>query len=254
MKPLLLIAVFAVSAAWASLSPEAIDARDLEIGPWLNLHDGGQAVGVAQGKPGVTPGVLEHGTLLPETSPGLSSYKNPAARWGTGHMISLLTSSAADFHNHHPEITLIVGAIAQEHGGTFPPHSSHQNGLDADVLFVGTTQYASVLDGGVVSARFNPELNWEYWRSLTAQKIMRDDQPIPIVAAILVAPEIKTYLCTWARSTGRMTTPEDIDLLKRLRPTEDHDTHFHLRLQCSPYHAACVQPWDPGRSSGTGCN
>lgn len=254
MKSLLLMIMgLAVSAAWASLSTGAEDARDAAVGAWLDLRGGGQSIGVAQSKPGMMAGSLENGSLLPEKSPGLSSYKDPSARWGAGHMISLLTYSAADFHARHPEITMVVGAIAQQHGGTFPPHSSHQNGLDADVLFVGNTRYATVLDGKTVSDRFNPELNWEYWRSLTAQKITRDGEEIPVVAAILVAPEIKTYLCSWARSSGHMTTREDIDLLKRLRPTEGHDTHFHIRLQCSPYHLRCEQPWDPGRSSTTGC-
>jgi penicillin-insensitive murein endopeptidase len=249
-------------AALASLAHPTLMAvappgdHDAAIGPWLDLKGGGIADGPSQGKKdsGVY-GALENGQELPVEGDGIKRLDGNARHnsFGTGFMISLLQDSAAAYHAKHADQTVYVGAIAQERGGYFPPHSSHQNGLDADILFIGTKTYASVLDKGVVSDRFKTELNWEYWRSLTAQKIVQNGREIPVVSMILVAPELKKFLCEWAKNTGHMSDPADIDLLKRLRPTEGHDTHFHTRLQCSPYHPKCLKQYDPGLSKDTGC-
>lgn len=52
--------------------------------------------------------------------------------WGTANAIAQMKKVAVDFHATYG-IRLGIGDISREHGGDFPPHSSHKNGLDVDI-------------------------------------------------------------------------------------------------------------------------
>lgn len=238
------------------------------LGPWLDLTGGGNAVGPAQtmqsksGSAGPIYGSLINGTLLPAQGEGFRRINSPTTSWGTGLMISLLTRASSEMTTKlYPGLIMLIASIAQEHGGPYGPHKSHQNGLDADVVFAGLTRYESVLDSeGHVTAKFEPEKNWNFWRMLMQQQILQRDphslspealKPVPVVSMIFVSPEIKQYLCAWAKEQGIINNPLDAEILRRLRPTVGHDDHFHVRLKCSPYYAQCLQQGDV--APGTGC-
>lgn len=216
-----------VADAVVAANVAAEDEIDRRLGPWLDLRGGGVAVGRPQGVVTVQPdgsatgayGALEGAEVLPA---------------------------------RYPDVELHVGDISRPDGGYFyPPHRSHQNGLDADLLFVGETRWRSVLDAdGAVSARFDFELNWEYWRAIVGQRMRVGGRDDSVVSMILVDPAIKAAVCAWAASTGRAATPEGYEILRRLRPTAGHDDHFHIRLRCSPYHVACEGDFAPPRTTG----
>lgn len=236
-------------------------SQETELSPLVDLYNGGQAVGAAQpitihnpdGTDTIVKGSLLNGSLLPKSGEGFARLSSPDTSWGAGMMVSLLMNSAAEFsQTTAPGNIVRVGDIAMEFGGEYSPHKSHQSGLDADVLFMGTKNYSSVLDAaGNVTDRFEVQKNWDYWRLLVSQQIMQKGKQISVVSMILVDPRIKTYLCGWAQSNGYVNNPLDREVLRRLRPTEGHDDHFHLRLKCSPHYPQCVQQGDI--ASGTGC-
>lgn len=227
-----------------------IDA-ETSVGPWLDLQGGGWAEGAPQTRDGVD-GRLVNGSLLPAKGLGFRRLSSQAESWGAGHMISLLTAAAQELTTvTWPGMTLAVGDIAREFGGAYSPHRSHQNGLDVDILFIGNQSWRSVLDEqGQVTERFDPEMNWRFWRSLFDQKIIVNGRPQSVISMILVSPEIKDFLCVWSTQNRFLEDPENLEMMKRIRATEGHDDHFHLRLHCSPHHPLCLRE---GVSQKLGC-
>lgn len=238
-------------------TPADVDRR---LGPWLKLNEGGVAIGKPQGKATKNPdgtetndyGKLENGTPLPDRAPGIRRLGRVDQSYGTGFMISLLLNASAEFNRQHPEETVRVGSIAQQAGGFFhPPHKSHQNGLDADVLYIGLKSYVPVVDPkGQVNDLLQMEKNWKYWQLLMSQRYAENGRVQPIVSMILVDPAIKTKYCAWAAEKNILNLPETRLLLRTMRPTDGHDDHFHIRLRCSPYHKACTGTYAPPQDTG----
>lgn len=231
------------------------------LGPWLDLRGGGVAVGPASSIQQKNPdgtvteisGSLSNGSLLPADGNSFHRFGDISISWGTGLMISLIENASAYYaKNFVPGNVVYVNAIAQEHGGPYGPHKSHENGLDADIFYMGQTKWESVLDAnGQVTSKFDPQKNWDFWRLLAQQKILVKGKPLTAVYMIFVAPQIKDFLCTWTANKNMVSDPLNADILRRLRPTVGHDTHFHLRLRCSPYYKDCIQQNEP--AEGTGC-
>ncbi len=230
-------------------------SEELMLGPLLDLHNGGQSTGAAQGKDATTWGGLIDATLLPQQGVGYVAGRRETDRWASGLMASLLINSAPLVQEKYPTTLLRIGGIAQQTGGPYKPHSSHQNGLDADIQFVGTVKYQSVLDAnGVVTPLFDVEQNWFYWRLVTMQQMKVSGKVTSAVSMILVDPRIKTYLCAWAKSREAQLDALDYEVLTKLRPTEGHDDHFHLRLRCSPAYTSCIGERVPSGKRPTGCS
>ena len=66
----------------------------------------------------------------------------------------------------------------------------------------------------------------------------------PEVARIFVSPAIKKQLCESVRGDRRW--------LSKLEPWWGHDDHFHVRLECPPGIASCVNQPPVGRGDGCG--
>lgn len=256
-KIISLLVVFVSSLASADPLPFPVlitpSAQELSLSPLLDLHNGGQAAGAAQGK-GPTLGSLIDGTELPARGTGYVNAGDAKSDWGSGLMISFILNAAASMSAQYPGNLVYVGAIAQPQGGPYAPHQSHQNGLDADILFMGATNYDSVLDkDGNVTSRFETEKNWSIWRLATSQQIVTSvGQTTTAVSMILVDPRLKNFVCAWAKSHEAALEPLDYEVLRRLRPTAGHFDHFHLRFKCSPHYASCLNGGD-SRSTLTGC-
>lgn len=221
------------------------EEQERMIGPWLDLRTGGIAVGPSQSKDGSSQGSLTNGSLMPKSGLGFRRVGDESESWGAGHMISLIENASAYFTKEiWPGKEICVGGIAKQFGGKYGPHKSHQNGLDADILFVGNNDWKSVLnEKGEVTDRFNTEMNWAFWRSIFDQKIVENGKEISIVTMILVDPRIKTFLCDWGTKNNIFANPIDRELMTRIRPTEGHDDHMHIRIRCSPHHPLCVREW-----------
>lgn len=223
---------------------------DNNLAPLVDFENGGHAVNYPNTKTITNPdgtsttidGALEDGTLLPEEGEGFIRDSHASTSWGAGVMISLLENSSSLYmQTYQPKVKIYVGDIAMEHGGPYRPHSSHQSGLDADVLYMGNTRYESVLDkDGFPNEKFHAWDNWNYWRILVSQKMMVKGKLTSVVSMILVDPKLKEYLTTWVAEQGIAENELDAEILTKLRPTVSHDDHFHLRLRCSPFYLKCL--------------
>jgi LysM repeat protein len=80
-------------------------------------------------------GKLVNGEQL-KSGPGYW-VRNKARAWGANHVITHLMTCLPrvkkTFRRMHK---VVIGDISREHGGSFPPHRSHQNGLDVDLSYI----------------------------------------------------------------------------------------------------------------------
>ena len=163
-------------------------------------------------------------------------------------------SDAADFvRNTYPDSELLqVGDIAQKGGGVLKEHGSHQNGLDADIVYLTKNKklqsqtapfwQEEFVKNGVVSD------NLDLGRSLNLFRYLVTTHP---VERIFVDQAIKKAFCSYAKKNNLLGDAEYAETLRRLRIEDLHTNHFHMRLTCPKTDMSCkAQAAVP---AGTGC-
>ena len=220
----------------------------VQLSKWLDLRNGGQAVG------DYTDGSLDDGTNLPKQGPNWRQvYQQRDTLWGTGLMVSMIKNVSELIAKQFPGTVTYIGDIGRRHGGHFSAtHNSHQNGLDADIPYLGNVKFTTVLENGRLARDFEYAKNWQFFRWVASQQILLDRKRVTVLNRIFVNPSIKVGLCSWANRHGLLSNPLDADIMRRIRPTPGHDKHFHVRLKCSPYYPACRNQVEP--PPGTGCH
>ncbi len=147
---------------------------------------------------------------------------------------------------------LLIADISQQKGGPIlDDHSSHQIGLDADILFwqhpVAKTRSLTIAEREPISPR--TILTWDKrqidesrWETIHGEmlKIAASNDR---VERIFINPVIKKRLCA---------IYNDEPWLAKLRPWYGHDGHFHVRLKCPATDSMC-EPQKPSDLSGNGC-
>jgi murein endopeptidase len=147
VRRLLVATLVMLAAAPASASAMQIDpppaATAPQVDPPIAWRDSR-----AIGKPHA--GRLVDGVQLPEEGRdfwtydwGLRSSPNrPWRRWGTDRLVTTLLYVLAEYRAAHPEAARVgIADLSRPHGGRFGKnfgglgHASHQNGLDADILY-----------------------------------------------------------------------------------------------------------------------
>lgn len=76
---------------------------------------------------------------LSASGPGRGTYTVSSERWGRPRLVYGLERVGADFANP-ARPRMMIGDISRRNGGFFPPHASHRNGTDVDVLPVRKTK------------------------------------------------------------------------------------------------------------------
>ena len=165
-----------------------------------------------------------------------------------------IISNAADFvRQEFPESEVLqVGDISNKNGGLIKEHGSHQNGLDADLVYLtrnGKLQSQTAaywqeefVKSGVVTSNFNTERNLALFKHL----IMESE-----VERIFVDAAIKKHFCSYARKNNLLNDFETTETLRRLRVEKLHTNHFHMRIKCPTTDLKCkTQSAVP---AGTGC-
>jgi penicillin-insensitive murein endopeptidase len=155
--------------------------------------------------------------------------------------------------NQFPDSEILqVGDLSMKRGGFADGHSSHQNGLDGDIVYLRKNHYVQsprsldwdedfVSGAGSVSKNFNTERNFAILNYLV------HNTP---VTRIFVDQVLKKELCSYALKNGEIKKPSVIETLRRLRPQALHRTHFHMRLGCPPNDHNCTPQSEPGEGSG----
>ncbi len=186
-------------------------------------------------------------------------FRDRDRAWGSQGMVELLSSASSAVNARFPTgERLQIGDIAARKGGQITRHASHQNGLDADIVYFRMNHHEQNLDEKegfvesfvienargerVLSDNFDLELNWALldalYRSGRLNRIFTD-------------PVIKLNLCNYALQKPGLENHDEI--LRHLRPYAGHDDHMHVRLTCPKQSPECT-PQTPEVPPGSGCD
>jgi murein endopeptidase len=193
-------------------------------------------------------GSLINATPFPEKGPGfLASPTHRKKHYSTLELKQVLTYAAAVVKEKQPNGNpVIIGSLSLKDGGPAGEHKSHQNGTDADVFYYSrdaSTLKRDMVEKRQVAKEFDAIRTYLYVKTLVQTgRVIR----------ILVDPAIKSALCIQASLAGDSTL--DNETLRRLRPTEDHEDHMHIRTYC-PWNSIpeCGNQLEIDLSQGTGC-
>jgi len=227
-----------LSLAPAQADPLAKDVFGAAPGP-----TGGRPVAIGFYSKGCVSGAVQ----LPESGPSWQAMRLSRNRnWGHPQMIDFLVglSGAAQRAGWNG---LYIGDIGQPRGGPASSgHASHQMGLDADIWMLPPSslslsrQQREDLSSVSVVNKAGTQLT-KYWNP-GHMAIIRAAASAPRVERIFVDPVVKVAMCDM--ETGNR------NWLRKVRPLNNHDYHFHVRLSC-PAGSSCQQQDPP--PAGDGC-
>jgi penicillin-insensitive murein DD-endopeptidase len=198
-----------------------------------------------------TAGCIKHSSALPRDGVGYQVIRLSRDRfYGHPELIEFIQSLAQESYGLYGA-TLLIGDLSQKNGGPMPDgHSSHQIGLDADILFwqhpIATVRPLTLAEREMIEplSLLNPSLSAidpSRWSPVHA-KILKLASSFSDVERIFVNPVIKKRLC-------EMFPGEQ--WLEKIRPWWGHDGHFHVRLRCPDDNPLC-RPQEPV-TEGIGC-
>lgn len=206
-----------------------------------------------------TNGYILGAVALPPESPShLKIFRLRDRGWGTRPLIGAIVRASALFRQKFPYGDRIsVGDMSNEEGGTLARHTSHQNGLDADIAYLRENQVErdpnvwgnngfseNFVRNDRITANFDRKRNWFFLKELVARGN---------VQRIFVDTAIKRFFCETARKLDPSAHPAvRAEVLRRLRPFPNHADHLHMRVTCSDQHGRCV-PQDEV-AEGSGCS
>ena len=166
---------------------------------------------------------------LPESGPSWQAMRLSRNRnWGHPQLVDFLVGLSRQA-TRHGWPWLYIGDMSQPMGGPMTSgHASHQIGLDADIwmlppasLQLSAAQRENISSQSVVAKNgIRPSPLW----SASHHAIIRAAASDPRVARIFVDPVAKLAMCQSERGNRAY--------LRKIRPINAHDYHFHVRLAC----------------------
>jgi penicillin-insensitive murein endopeptidase len=225
--------------------------------PGANLPDDGVFIDGSNAIGFYAEGALDRPSMLPDDGTSVMKIFRLRRRgYATETMVRELVIASQSVRATFPNgERLQVADIADANGGTLSRHASHQNGLDADVIFYRNNFYEedpntsgpggfpeTFVRSGKVTKNFDMVRNWHFLRTLVGRGQ---------VGRIFVDPAIKKAFCdqNMAIDPG-LSAAERTEILRRLRPYPNHDDHYHVRLKCPKNHRKCTSQSEPSKGSG----
>lgn len=199
-----------------------------------------------------TAGCIKHSSALPRDGEGYQVIRLSRDRfYGHPELIKFIQSLAKEAYGLYGA-TLLIGDLSQKNGGPMPDgHSSHQIGLDADILFwqhpIATVRSLTLAEREMIEplSLLNPShtgIDPNRWSPAHA-KILKLASSFSDVERIFVNPVIKKRLCEMFPGQ---------EWLGKIRPWWGHGGHFHVRLRC-PDDSHLCRPQEPV-TEGIGCD
>jgi penicillin-insensitive murein DD-endopeptidase len=199
-------------------------------------------------------GTLLNAVAFPESGEGfVQLYRDTNRYYATQELTDLLLKTAAEMKAKFPDRDrLQIEELSGPLGGDLDRHSSHENGLDADLQYfkldgvehdpaAGGTLYAPpMVVKKRVAPNFDLERNWE---------LMKTMHKHGDVQRIFVDQKIKAALCKYARQKKEFTA--NIEVLRSLRHVANHADHLHVRIRCPRMALKCIPQTET--PSGSGC-
>ncbi len=200
-----------------------------------------------------TAGCIRNAAALPKDGKGYQVIRLGRGRFFAHPETLDFITTLSEKVNEELGGLLLIADIAQQTGGPMPDdHSSHQTGLDADILFwqhpVAKERTLSVKERQYINPRSvlfpgGYGIDPNKWSTMQEQILMLAASD-PRVDRIFINPVIKRKLC--ANYGGQ-------DWLAKMRPWYGHDGHFHVRLKCPKGSVSC-EAQAPLPNFGDGCD
>jgi penicillin-insensitive murein endopeptidase len=199
--------------------------------------------------PGQVIGFYSNGRLAQATALGRDGkgyvhlFQHRERYYGSEGLVRILEAAAAALADAYPGgERLQIGDLSAEKGGRITRHASHQNGLDADIVYFRNDRREQ--DGGPIQDEFDESFvvdgelseNFDIVRNWALAKTFVASGR---VNRMFVDAVIKQALCAHAKETGELES--QAETLRRLRPYPSHDDHIHLRLTCPEGSPRCVE-------------
>jgi len=198
-----------------------------------------------------TAGCVKNPGVLPFDGYGYQVIRASRNRnYAHDDLIQFINSFTTKVKSNYNAKLLIADLTKRNGGPMFDDHSSHQTGLDADILYIykgnrNNKRYSigerekmsprSVLNGSKTAV---DPTKWD-WINGDILKLAASDSNVD---RIFVNPSIKKELCSRFN---------DEIWLRKVRPWWGHDGHFHVRMNCPESSIKC-EP-SPVLPVGTGC-
>ncbi|MDO5603868.1 MAG: penicillin-insensitive murein endopeptidase [Paracoccus sp. (in: a-proteobacteria)] len=246
IRNLILAAAALIGLAFpATATPLAKDVFGNVPGP-----TGGAPVVVGSFSRGCVSGAAQ----LPETGPTWQAMRLSRNRnWGHPELVRFVTG-LSDAATRMGWRGLYVGDMSQARGGPMlSGHASHQLGLDVDIwmlppasLSLSRAERENISSITVVAQNgLGVNRNWTPSHAAIIQSAAMDAR----VDRIFLDAAIKVAMCDANRDQGAW--------LQKLRPTPNHDYHFHVRLHCPAGSPGCQNTATPvaqlsGHDNGCG--
>jgi len=199
-----------------------------------------------------TAGCIRNAAALPKDGTGYQVIRLGRGRYFAHSETIDYITTLSEKVNKQLSGLLLIADISQQTGGPMPDdHSSHQTGLDADILFwqhpVAKQRSLTIkerphIDPQSVLFPGGYGIDPNKWGT-TQEEILMLAASDPRVDRIFINPIIKRRLCA---------NYADQDWLGKMRPWYGHDGHFHVRLKCPQGSASC-EAQVPLPNYGDGC-
>lgn len=179
-------------------------------------------------------------------------YRARGQNYGTKEIHLALSGLADHMKRLYPSVEKMqIGDISSFYGGKIYRHTSHQNGLDADVVYYRTNEFQQPVDfpdwmedfvkNDKLSNNFHIARNWQAFKYLVNNHS---------IGRIFVDGVIRDRICSYTKIIGEYHRESEV--LRRIRPENVlHKNHFHFRLKCPPGSTRCKAQKEP--NPGPGC-
>jgi len=189
--------------------------------------------------------------------------KEGGRAWGTRTLVGLIERVAEKFSERFPGRERIqVADIAKKRGGK-TSHGSHQNGLDADIVYIRKNKKEQLPYGGygkngfaeqfvvrtspsrkakaiyVPSANFDTEANFNLMKMFSSSGRVKRF----FVDKVLIREFFR-----YSEEKKISSNPEVIEFLMKLQHVCSHADHFHMRLFCQESDTKCVSENAPSKT------
>lgn len=187
---------------------------------------------------------LRNPSRLRDDVPGVDVLSPAMGRnYGTYELVELIQQVGAGFDWRFPGQALRVGDLSKRRGGTIRDgsgrrvHSSHRNGLDADIMYLHRDCHGD----GTFDAMDCP-IGIE--ENLDVLQMFVDGGPYDdhsLVDVIYVGHAMRDRVCRYLGQDERRVRRYG-ELLDHMQVMSGHEAHFHVRIKCPETSVRCPAP------------
>lgn len=215
------------------------------LGPWLDDEPAGFDTGtpaLAYADPPTCGRYSSKTSVQLPDNQDLYDRANPVHQWGSSYLVDLLVYTSETMAIAMPEADrVLIGDLSSRHGGSLPPHKTHDLGIDADVGFYLRGGQQGETRTGFPSAgpaTLDYEATWLMLKTMLdtgrIEFVLLDQRLIDALRVYLLENDLATRTevdnIFPPRDTPQIWLKEDGFVWH----APNHDNHFHVRVKCTP--------------------